>query len=166
MIAGKVPPPGVVTKEEMSAKTTFQRSAKGSVSITECSVDAKYITLENHGRKVIIEWFRIHIILQIIWYPAMHTIVGYLSDYRGYILLISINLPYLCITIIHNNIIFQYYCYLFSTPIMFTRHLLYIYFCKHWYWFRLLQHPLYCLLYRVIVPYLLISFICLLSQLF
>ena len=40
-----------VTKGEMSAKTTYQRSAKGPVSISECSADGKYITLENTGRK-------------------------------------------------------------------------------------------------------------------
>jgi intermediate filament protein if len=40
-----------VVKGEMSAKTTYQRSAKGPVSIAECSADGKYITLENTGRK-------------------------------------------------------------------------------------------------------------------
>lgn len=40
-----------VVKGEMSAKTTYQRSAKGPVSISECSADGKYITLENTGRK-------------------------------------------------------------------------------------------------------------------
>ena len=42
-----------LTKGEMSAKTTYQRSAKGPVAISECSADGKYITLENTGRKVI-----------------------------------------------------------------------------------------------------------------
>jgi hypothetical protein len=41
-----------VVKGEMSAKTTYQRSAKGPVSIAECSSDGKYICLENTGRKV------------------------------------------------------------------------------------------------------------------
>jgi len=41
-----------VVKGEMSAKTTYQKSAKGPVSISECSPDGKYIMLENSGRKV------------------------------------------------------------------------------------------------------------------
>ena len=41
-----------VVKGEMSAKTTYQKSAKGPVSIAECSADGKSITLENVGRKV------------------------------------------------------------------------------------------------------------------
>ncbi len=36
----------------MSAKTTYQRSAKGPVSINECSADGKYVQLENTGRRV------------------------------------------------------------------------------------------------------------------
>jgi intermediate filament protein if len=35
----------------MSAKTTYQRSAKGPVAIAECAADGKSITLENTGRK-------------------------------------------------------------------------------------------------------------------
>jgi intermediate filament protein if len=35
----------------MSAKTTYQRSAKGPVAIAECSADGKFIMLENTGRK-------------------------------------------------------------------------------------------------------------------
>jgi len=35
---------------EMSSKTTFQRSAKGPVSISECSPDGKVIILENTSR--------------------------------------------------------------------------------------------------------------------
>jgi len=42
-----------VIKGEMSAKTTYQRSAKGPVSISECSADGKYVSLENTGRKVL-----------------------------------------------------------------------------------------------------------------
>jgi intermediate filament protein if len=38
-------------KGEMSAKTTYQKSAKGPVSIPECGSDGKYISLENTGRK-------------------------------------------------------------------------------------------------------------------
>jgi len=40
-----------VVKGEMSAKTTYQRSAKGPVTISECSADGKYITIENTGRR-------------------------------------------------------------------------------------------------------------------
>jgi len=40
-----------VVKGEMSAKTTYQRSAKGPVSISECSSDGKFIVIENTGRK-------------------------------------------------------------------------------------------------------------------
>lgn len=40
-----------VVKGEMSAKTTYQRSAKGPVSISECSADGKFVVLENTGRK-------------------------------------------------------------------------------------------------------------------
>ena len=36
----------------MSAKTTYQRSAKGPVTISECSADGKYIAIENTGRRV------------------------------------------------------------------------------------------------------------------
>jgi len=38
-------------KGEMSAKTTYQRSAKGPISIAETSADGKFIVLENTGRK-------------------------------------------------------------------------------------------------------------------
>ena len=41
-----------MVKGEMSAKTTYQKSAKGPVSIAECSADGKSVTLENVGRKV------------------------------------------------------------------------------------------------------------------
>jgi intermediate filament protein if len=40
-----------VVKGEMSAKTTYQRSAKGPVSISECSADGKFVSVENTGRK-------------------------------------------------------------------------------------------------------------------
>jgi intermediate filament protein if len=39
-----------LTSAEMSSKTTFQRSAKGPVSISECSPDGKVIILENTSR--------------------------------------------------------------------------------------------------------------------
>jgi len=39
-----------VTRSEMSAKTTYQRSAKGPISITECSPDGKYLVLENTNK--------------------------------------------------------------------------------------------------------------------
>jgi len=39
-----------MTSTEMSSKTTFQRSAKGPVSISECSPDGKVIILENTSR--------------------------------------------------------------------------------------------------------------------
>jgi len=40
-----------ITKGEMSAKTTYQRSAKGPVAIAEISGDGKFIQLENTGKK-------------------------------------------------------------------------------------------------------------------
>jgi len=40
-----------VVKGEMSAKTTYQRSAKGPVTISECSADGKYVAIENTGRR-------------------------------------------------------------------------------------------------------------------
>jgi len=40
-----------VLKGEMSAKTTYQRSAKGPISISECAADGKFVALENTGRK-------------------------------------------------------------------------------------------------------------------
>jgi len=39
-----------LSSSEMSSKTTFQRSAKGPVSISECSPDGKVIILENTSR--------------------------------------------------------------------------------------------------------------------
>jgi len=38
-------------KGEMSARTAYQRTAKGNVSIQECSPDGKFILLENTGKK-------------------------------------------------------------------------------------------------------------------
>lgn len=40
-----------VVKGEMSAKTTYQRSAKGPLSISECAADGGYIVIENTGKK-------------------------------------------------------------------------------------------------------------------
>ncbi|PAA83543.1 hypothetical protein BOX15_Mlig015143g3 [Macrostomum lignano] len=40
-----------LVKGEMSAKTTYQRTAKGNVSIQECSPDGKFVLLENTGKK-------------------------------------------------------------------------------------------------------------------
>jgi intermediate filament protein if len=40
-----------VMKGEMSAKTTYQRSAKGPISISECAQDGKFVAIENTGRK-------------------------------------------------------------------------------------------------------------------
>lgn len=38
---------------EVQTKTTFQRSAKGNITIAECEANGKYITLENtHRNKV------------------------------------------------------------------------------------------------------------------
>ena len=46
-----VPDHTKVVKGEMSAKTTYQRSAKGPVAICDCAADGKYVCLENGGRK-------------------------------------------------------------------------------------------------------------------
>lgn len=40
-----------VVKGEMSAKTTYQRSAKGPPRVSECAADGKYVIMENTGRK-------------------------------------------------------------------------------------------------------------------
>lgn len=39
-------------KGEISARTTYQKSAKGPVAIYETAADGKYVGLENTGRKV------------------------------------------------------------------------------------------------------------------
>jgi len=39
-----------VVKGEMQAKTSYQKSAKGPVAVTECSPDGKFIALDNTGR--------------------------------------------------------------------------------------------------------------------
>ena len=41
-----------VVRGEMSAKTTYQKSAKGPVAISECAADGKFVLMENTGRKV------------------------------------------------------------------------------------------------------------------
>ena len=38
------------SRAEKSTRTTFQRSAKGNVSIADCDADGMYITLENTHR--------------------------------------------------------------------------------------------------------------------
>jgi len=43
---------GSAARGEMSAKTTYQRAAKGSIAVSECPPDGKFIRLENTGRKV------------------------------------------------------------------------------------------------------------------
>jgi len=40
-----------VVKGEISARTTYQRSAKGPLSITECDSGGKFLALENTGRR-------------------------------------------------------------------------------------------------------------------
>ena len=40
-----------VLKGEMSAKTTYQRNAKGPINIADVSPDGKFIQLENTGLK-------------------------------------------------------------------------------------------------------------------
>jgi len=42
---------GSLAKGEMSARTTYQRSAKGSITISDCPPDGKFIRIENTGRK-------------------------------------------------------------------------------------------------------------------
>lgn len=46
----KAPPP--ILKGEISAKTTFSRSAKGPLQVSECSSDGKFVVVENTGKKV------------------------------------------------------------------------------------------------------------------
>ena len=41
-----------MTRGEMSAKTTYKRSSKGSILIPQCSPDGKYVVLQNNGSKV------------------------------------------------------------------------------------------------------------------
>ena len=48
-----------LVKGETATRTSFQRSAKGNVSIAECSPDGKFIVLENTHRskdETIGEW--------------------------------------------------------------------------------------------------------------
>jgi len=40
-----------VVKGEMSAKTTYQRSAKGPLQVSECNPEGKYVMIENTGSK-------------------------------------------------------------------------------------------------------------------
>lgn len=41
-------------KGEISAKTTYQKSAKGPISVSECSQDGKFIVVDNTNNKVIV----------------------------------------------------------------------------------------------------------------
>jgi len=40
-----------LAKGEMSARTTYQRSAKGPITISDCPPDGKFVRIENTGRK-------------------------------------------------------------------------------------------------------------------
>jgi len=40
-----------LAKGEMSARTTYQRSAKGPITISDCPPDGKFVKIENTGRK-------------------------------------------------------------------------------------------------------------------
>jgi intermediate filament protein if len=42
---------GSMAKGEISAKTTYQKSAKGPVAISECPPDGKFVQIENTGTK-------------------------------------------------------------------------------------------------------------------
>lgn len=42
---------GSAAHGEMSAKTTYQRSAKGAIAVSECPPDGKYVKLENTGKR-------------------------------------------------------------------------------------------------------------------
>jgi len=42
---------GGLAKGEMSARTTYQRSAKGPITISDCPPDGKFVRIENTGRK-------------------------------------------------------------------------------------------------------------------
>jgi intermediate filament protein if len=42
---------GSLAKGEMSARTTYQRSAKGPITISDCPPDGKFVRIENTGRK-------------------------------------------------------------------------------------------------------------------
>jgi len=43
---------GSLAKGEMQARTTYQRSAKGPITISDCPPDGKFVRIENTGRKV------------------------------------------------------------------------------------------------------------------
>lgn len=49
--SGRNSPASGAVKGEMSAKTTYQRSAKGNISIAETAADGKFIALENTSSK-------------------------------------------------------------------------------------------------------------------
>jgi outer membrane biosynthesis protein TonB len=45
-------------KGEISAKTTYTRSAKGPIQVSECSADGRYVVLENTGKKVVARYIK------------------------------------------------------------------------------------------------------------
>ncbi|XP_064650334.1 60 kDa neurofilament protein-like isoform X2 [Lineus longissimus] len=52
---------GAAMKGEMSAKTTYQRSAKGNISVAECDASGKFIVFENTGKKdEVLEGWKVH----------------------------------------------------------------------------------------------------------
>ena len=70
----KVPPP--LLKGEISAKTTFQRSAKGPIQVSECSADGKFVVVENTGKRVFIIRIIINIIIIVIIGRAYTTLAS------------------------------------------------------------------------------------------
>jgi len=42
---------GIIGKGEMSAKTTYSRTAKGSMAVADCPPDGRFVRLENTGRR-------------------------------------------------------------------------------------------------------------------
>lgn len=49
---GSAVPSFMVKGEVLPGKTSFQKSAKGPISLSDCAADGKSITIENTGRKV------------------------------------------------------------------------------------------------------------------
>ena len=47
---------GSFARGEMSAKTTYSRTAKGAMAISDCPPDGRFVRLENSGKKVYIEY--------------------------------------------------------------------------------------------------------------
>jgi intermediate filament protein if len=44
--------PGSSGRGEMSAKTTYSRTAKGAIAVTDCPPDGRFVRLENTGKKI------------------------------------------------------------------------------------------------------------------